>query len=82
MFFLKEKKKKPIKKKVAKPQRNVFAGADDIYLTNTKIAIRKVKTSYGKNGKSHFYDHTKYVPKNSKNMYLLNKNVGKVRFGR
>ena len=63
-------------------KRNIFAGADDVYLTSKHIAVRTVSTRYTKAGKRIFTDKTKYHKRTQKNMTLLKNTLGRVRFGR
>lgn len=65
-----------------KRKRNIFSGADDVYLTEKHIAVRKINTRYTKSGKMVFTDKTKYHKRTAKNMQLLKKTQGYVRFGR
>ena len=67
---------------MSKRKRNVFAGADDVYLTKKFIAVRDISTRFNKNGKMTFVDKTKYLKRTAKNMQLLKKTQGNVRFGR
>lgn len=62
--------------------RNKFAGADDIYLTKTKIAVRRVSTTQDRFGNFKMYDNTKYYSKNKKNLNLARKIYGNLRYGR
>ncbi len=54
-------------------------GADDIYLTKNKIAIRKVYTTQYP---YKLYDKTKYYSKSKKNLAIAHKVYGYIRFGR
>ena len=69
--------------KQGKPKRpNPFAGADDIYLTKSKIAVTKTKKSKAKRGYSKT-TQTKYYEQNDSNLKLLKKAQGDaVRSGR
>ena len=62
--------------------RNMFVGADDIYLTKNFIAVRKVNSSFTKSGRLIYSDKTRYYKRSAKNMQLLKKTQGHVRFGR
>ena len=62
--------------------KNKFAGADDIYLTNNKIAVRNVSSWHDKFGKFHMSDKTKYYKKTKSNLDDARKIVGSLRFGR
>ena len=68
--------------KTRKKQRNVFAGADDVYLTKKHIAVRKINTYRTKDGKAKYSDKTKYYKRTTKNMNLVQRIFGRVRFGR
>lgn len=65
-----------------KTKKNIFAGADDVYLTKNHVAVRNVETTYGKNGELVLTDTTTYHKKTKRNMDLLAKTHGKVRYGR
>ena len=65
-----------------KTKKNIFAGADDVYLTKNHVAVRTVATDYGKNGEIVYMDKTTYHKRTKKNMDLLAKTHGKVRYGR
>ena len=54
--------------KAKRKKRNKFAGADDIYLTDHKVAVRKVSTIYDKFGNYRMYDKTRYYPKTRENL--------------
>ena len=81
--------KKSIKDKVGQQKKNKVAstkqfckklqGADDIYLTKTKIAVRKIKSN--KNGRI-CSDKTKYFPKTKENLSCAGKMFGHLRNGR
>ncbi len=58
---------------------SVVYGADDIYLTKNKIAIRKVSTT---NFPYKFQDKTKYYSKSKKNLAIAHKVYGHIRYGR
>lgn len=62
--------------------RNMFAGADDVYLTKNFIAVRKVNSGFTKSGRLIYSDKTRYYKRSAKNMQLLKKTHGYVRFGR
>ena len=62
--------------------RNIFAGADDIYLTKNFIAVRKVNSGLTKSSRLIYSDKTRYYKRSAKNMQLLKKTKGQVRFGR
>lgn len=62
--------------------RNMFAGADDVYLTKNFIAVRKVNSGFTKSGRLIYSDKTRYYKRSTKNMQLLQKTHGHVRFGR
>lgn len=65
-----------------KKKRNVFAGADDVYLTKKFIAVRRINTYRGKNGKAKLSDKTRYYKRTTKNMSLAKRIFGNIRFGR
>ena len=58
---------------------NEISSADDIYLTKTKVAVRKVKSD--RNGRI-YSDTTKYYPKTRKNLSCAGKVFGHIRNGR
>lgn len=64
--------KKPTPKKtVTKPvKQNPFNGADDVYLTKNRIAIRYDSTSFDKKGNMLYETKTKYLPKTAENLRL------------
>lgn len=70
--------KKTIKKSSKpKPMQNKFTGADDIYLTPKKIAVRRIKS-----GKNNLIDTTTYYTKNADNVRAAQSIVGHLRKGR
>ena len=62
--------------------RNVFAGADDVYLTKESIAVRRIDTSKGRNGRAKTTDRTRYIPKTAANLNKVKKIFGYIRTGR
>ena len=62
--------------------RNVFAGADDIYLTDNSIAVRRISTAPGRNGRAVTKDRTTYLPKTDKNLNKAKSIFGYLRKGR
>ncbi len=62
--------------------RNMFVGADDVYLTKKFIAVRKINSGFSKSGRMTYSDKTRYYKRTAKNMQLLKKTQGYVRFGR
>ena len=73
--------KRTVKKGSAR-KRNVFAGADDVYLTERSIAVRRVSTSKSRNGRAVLQDKTTYVPRTKANLEKANSIFGRLRFGR
>lgn len=75
------------KKKVATKNKNYSAeqlrkkinSADDVYLTDTKIAVRQVRSDSRGRISS---DTTKYFPKTKENLSTVGKMLGRVRRGR
>lgn len=63
-------------------RRNIFAGADDIYLTKNYIAVRRLNSRFTRSGRMTSSDKTRYFKRSAKNMQLLKKTQGYVRFGR
>ena len=61
---------------------NIFAGADDVYLTKNCIALRKINSGFSKSGYMTYSDKTRYYKRTAKNMQLLKQTQGYVRFGR
>ena len=61
---------------------NVFAGADDVYVTENSIAVRRISTEKGRNGRAVLKDKTTYVPKTDKNLDKARGIFGFLRFGR
>lgn len=61
---------------------NIFAGADDVYLTKKFIAVRKINSRFTKSGSMTYSDKTRYFKRSAKNMRLLKNTHGYVRFGR
>ena len=59
-----------------------FNGAEDVYLTKNKIAIRRTKSTIDKSGNITFTDTTRYVPKTAANLKAAKKAHGKLRHGR
>ena len=74
-------KKQQLKRKKSS-RKNVFRGADDIYLTDRSIAIRRVSTVKSKSGRAVLKDKTTYVPKNEKNLRKAKELYGYLRKGR
>lgn len=62
--------------------RNIFAGADDVYLTDRSIAVRRVSTVKGRNGKAVLRDKTTYVPRTDANLRKAKEMFGYLRSGR
>ena len=62
--------------------KNIFKGADDVYLTKKSIAVRRVSSSRKADGTFLLQDKTRYYKKNARNMKLLKSTYGRVRFGR
>lgn len=56
-----------------------IVGAADVYLTKTKIAVRKVRSDSRGRIKS---DTTKYYPKTKENLSCVGKKYGRIRYGR
>ena len=69
-------------KKNSRKRRNRFAGADDVYLTQKSIAVRRVSTVKGRNGRARLIDNTTYVPKTEANLRRAKGIFGYLRFGR
>ena len=69
------------KRKTTK-QKNIFRGADDIYLTDRSIAVRRVSTVKSRNGRAVLRDKTTYVPKTEKNLRRAKEIYGYLRNGR
>ena len=63
-------------------QPNRFAGADDVYLTENSIAVRRVSTTKSRSGKAVYKDNTTYVPKTEANLKKAKNIFGYLRFGR
>lgn len=63
-------------------KRNIFRGADDIYLTKKRIAVRRVATKRDAQGNQVYSDRTVYVPKTAKNLERARSIHGKIRYGR
>lgn len=63
-------------------RRSVFAEADDVYLTDKFIAVRKISTFNDEKGRYRCVDRTKYVPKTSKNLAEARSIFGYLRKGR
>ncbi|MBQ8289962.1 MAG: hypothetical protein IJY01_03735 [Clostridia bacterium] len=59
-----------------------FVGADDVYLTEKSIAIRRVYSYKDRFGKNRLSDTTEYIPKTQKNLQKASRLFGKLRFGR
>ena len=59
-----------------------FLGADDIYLTQNSIAVRRISSYQDRNGKYHLVDKTKYYKKNQKNLKTASSIYGHIRYGR
>ena len=57
-------------------------GADDVYLTERSIAVRRVSQSFGKNGLWKMTDKTTYYPKTKENLSRAYKVLGRIRTGR
>ena len=70
------------KRRSASRNRNVFAGADDVYLTESSIAVRRVSTEKSRSGKAVLKDKTTYVPKTEANLRRAKGIFGYLRFGR
>ena len=70
------------KKRRSGNSRNMFAGADDVYLTENSIAVRRISTKKGRNGRAVLKDKTAYVPKTDKNLDEARGIFGFLRFGR
>ena len=67
---------------MSRKKKNIFTGANDVYLTKNHIAVRNIATEYGKNGELIHTDTTTYHKKTKKNMSLLKDTHGSVRYGR
>lgn len=63
-------------------RRNVFTGADDIYLTNKHIAVRRLGSFTNKKGQYVYTDKTTYYKLNKKNLNKANDLYGYIRKGR
>ena len=63
-------------------RRNPFVGADDIYLTNKHIAVRKLSSFTNKKGQLVYADKTMYYKRNKKNLTRANDLYGYIRKGR
>ena len=70
------------KKRSSGNSRNMFAGADDVYVTENSIAVRRISTEKGRNGRAVLKDKTTYVPKTDKNLDKARGIFGFLRFGR
>ena len=70
------------KKRRSGNSRNMFAGADDVYLTENSIAVRRISTEKSRNGRAVLKDKTVYVPKTDKNLDKARDIFGFLRFGR
>lgn len=64
------------------PRKNIFSGADDVYLTDKSIAVRKYSTWIDRNGKHRYSDKTKYYPKTTANLKKAKAVFGFLRKGR
>ena len=75
------KYKTTLRKKVASKKSfcDKLNGADDVYLTRTKIAVRKTKSD---NRGRIISDTTKYFPKTKANLSCVGKLMGRIRYGR
>ena len=69
------------KSKVSK-KKNIFRGADDIYLTKKNIAVRRVSSYTTKKGRFVLKDKTTYIPKTEKNLRRAKAVHGYIRNGR
>lgn len=67
---------------MARRKNNVFAGVDDIWLTDKFIAVRNVETVRSKRGFSYQYDTVKYYKKNENNLKKAKAIHGYIRYGR
>lgn len=73
------------KKAINKPKKqttNKFAGADDVYTTNNKIAVRRIRSTVDKTGNITLTDTTRYFPKTKSNLKAARSAHGKLRAGR
>jgi|GEM_PF-6542266 len=62
-------------------KKSFLYGADDIYLTNKYIAVRRVSSSRS-NGKARLSDKTYYYPKTRDNLRVAGSIYGNIRKGR
>ena len=70
------------KRSAPKVSRNKFAGADDVYTTKNKIAIRRIKSTIDKTGNITLTDTTRYIPKTDANLKAARAVHCRIRQGR
>jgi hypothetical protein len=74
---IKDGGKKAIKAIKTSAFEKAATGADDVYVTDKNIGVRKVTKKYNRTGLIETTDTTRYFPKTPKNMLLAEQLFGK-----